>query len=229
MPKGSKPAQATMKEKFLQLDLFGAALAMGGIVCFILALQYGGQTKPWGSSVVIGLLVGFFVISILFVIWEIYQGEHAMVVPRLFAKRAIWAGSLYQFFLAGTYFAIIYYLPIYFQSIDNVSPLASGVRNIPLIVFSAFATIASGITISKIGHAMPFMVAGAALGTIAAGLFYTLDIGTSTGKWIVYQIISGISTGLAFQVSMIIAQAKSKAEDISSVTAIIFCKSTDLW
>lgn len=72
-----------MKEKLLQLDFVGLALAMGLITSFMLALQYGGQTHSWGSSEVIGLLVGSAAIFVAFVIWEIYQKERAMVVARL--------------------------------------------------------------------------------------------------------------------------------------------------
>lgn len=56
---------------------------MGLIISFILALQYGGQTHSWKSSEVIGLLVGFALIVPVFVAWEIYQKERAMIVPRL--------------------------------------------------------------------------------------------------------------------------------------------------
>ena len=57
MPEDARPAQATKKEKLLQLDLIGAVLMMGLIISYILALQCAGQTHPWDSSVVIGLLV----------------------------------------------------------------------------------------------------------------------------------------------------------------------------
>ena len=82
-PATAKPEQATWKEKLLQLDLVGAALMMGLIISYILALQYGGQTQSWNSSIVIGLLVGFVAIVVVFIFWEIFQKERAMIVPRL--------------------------------------------------------------------------------------------------------------------------------------------------
>lgn len=82
-PENAKPTKATFKEKLLQLDLVGAALMMGLIVTYILALQYGGQTHPWRSSQVIGLLIGFVAIVATFVAWEIFQKERAMIVKRL--------------------------------------------------------------------------------------------------------------------------------------------------
>jgi protein-S-isoprenylcysteine O-methyltransferase Ste14 len=82
-PAKAMAVEATSKEKLLQLDLVGAALMMSLIISYILALQYGGQTDPWNSSVVIGLLVGFVTIFAVFVAWEIFQKERAMIVPRL--------------------------------------------------------------------------------------------------------------------------------------------------
>lgn len=199
-------------------------MIMGAIVAFILALQYGGQTKPWDSSDVIGLLVGFVVILVAFIIWEYFQGERAMVVPRLFKQRTVAISCLYTFFFSGSYFLIIYYLPIYFQSVHNASPTISGVDNLPLILAVTVTMILSGIIITATGLPVPIQVFGAAIATIACGLLYTLDTDTSTGKWIGYQILGGIGWGFAFQIPIIIGQSNTDPKDMSSVTAIILCK-----
>jgi MFS transporter, DHA2 family, glioxin efflux transporter len=223
-PNRVRPEQATMKEKLLQMDFVGASLVMGIIISFILALEYGGQTKPWNSSVVIGLLVGCFAISIAFCAWEVYQGERAMIVPRLVKLRSVWVGSVYQFLFAGSFYIVLYYLPVYFQSVDGASPIGSGVRNLPLILAMTVASIVQGVAITKIGYPTPFMLAGTVLGAISTGLYYTLDVNTSSGKWIGYQIIGGVGVGLAFQIGIMVAQANAKPEDIPSSTAIVFCK-----
>lgn len=51
--------------------------------------------------------------------------------------------------------------------------------------------IVGGIIITKTGYVAAVAVAGAVLATICCGLIYTLDIGSSSGKWIGYQIIGG--------------------------------------
>ncbi|KAK2816039.1 hypothetical protein FQN49_008042 [Arthroderma sp. PD_2] len=129
-------------------------------------------------------------------------------------KRNVWVNGVNGAFFAGSYFVPLYYLPIYFQSIDNVTPIGSGVRNLPLIIAFTIATVASGIIISKTGIATPILPVGSALATIAAGLLYTLDIGTGAGRWIGYQIPAGFGWGVAFQVPIIVS-------DLASVTAII--------
>ncbi|KAL4757661.1 MDR family MFS transporter [Aspergillus foveolatus] len=220
-PASAVPAKATLKEKMIQMDFAGAGLMMALIISYILALQYGGQTHPWKSSEVIGLLVGVALISVTFVFWERYQKERAMIVPRLFLKRYVWVGSLYMFFFAGAYFITLYYLPIYFQSVFNSSPIGSGVRMLALIIPLTIAAIVQGMALVKIGIVPLFWVIGGTLGTVGAGLFYTMDVDTSTGKWIGFQIIVGFTVGWTFQVALSNGQVHASPEDMSQVTAII--------
>ena len=79
----TSPVQATLKEKVLQMDFVGVVLMMGLLISYLLALQYGGQTHSWKSSVVIGLLIGFALMVLVFIAWEIYLKERAMIVPRM--------------------------------------------------------------------------------------------------------------------------------------------------
>lgn len=71
------------------MDLPGAGMIMAAVICYILALQYGGVTHPWNSSVVIGLLVGFFLLLIAFGFVEYFQKDRALLLPRLIKDRTI--------------------------------------------------------------------------------------------------------------------------------------------
>lgn len=223
-PSHAKPVEAPLLEKVLQMDLVGTALMMGSVICFILALQWGGQKHAWDSSVIIGLFIGWILITIAFGVLEWFLGDRAMIAPRLFRQRTIWVSSLFTLFNAAGYFILIYYLPIYFQSVDGASPTNSGVRNLPIIIAVTVSTILSGGLISKFGHFVPIMIFGVAVATVAAGLIYTLDIDSTSGQWIGYQILAGIGWGLSFQIPIIASQGLSAPEDVSSVTAIVLCK-----
>ncbi|KAG4436754.1 hypothetical protein IFR05_007772 [Cadophora sp. M221] len=225
-PAQAIPVQATLKEKFLQMDIPGSFVVMGAIICYILALQWGGQTKSWNSSDVIGTLIGFVLILAVWVVIEWYQGERAMIVGRLLKDRHIWSAMLFIFFLAGGFFLLLYNLPIYFQVVSGVSASDSGVRNLPLILGCTITTIISGGMISAYGVAVPWMIGGSALATVGSGLLYTLNTHSSSSAWIGYQALSGIGIGLALQVPIIIGQAVSKPEDLSSVTAMILFAQT---
>ncbi|EED17904.1 efflux pump antibiotic resistance protein, putative [Talaromyces stipitatus ATCC 10500] len=221
-PSQAKPLPATWRERLLQMDPVGVILCMAAIITFIMAFEYGGQTRLWNSSVVIGLIVGFFLITATFVVWEYFQKERAMIVPRMFKQRSIWAGALYQFPFAGAYFLILYYLPIYFQSIQDVSAIESGVRNLALVLTISIGVAMGGFVVGKTGWTVPFMAAGAAISTIGFGLFRTLGFHTGTGKWIGYQILAGFGCSFPFQITINIAQANASAADISKATATLF-------
>lgn len=97
-------------------------------------------------------------------------------------------------------------------------------RNLPLIITLTIAAATQGVVLSKVGYATPLMAVGAAIGTIASGLLYTLDESTPTGKWIGYQILSGFAAGGTFQTALAVVQVNARPEDMASATAMIFCK-----
>lgn len=140
-------------------------------------------------------------------------------------ERYIWTGAFFQIFFSGSYFVILYYLPIYFQSVHDTSPVGSGVRMLALIIPLTIAAIAQGFAFTKIGIVPLFWIFGGALGAIGCGLLYTMDTTTSTGKWIGYQILVGFAVGLTTQVALQNAQVQVRPEDLSQATALMNCKS----
>ena len=223
LPAAGAPPQVSWWKKLLHVDPVGIALAMGGITCFILALQYGGNTHPWNSSVVIGLLVGFGLLVAALVGWEVWLGDYAMMLPRLYKQRSLPTTAPYQFFFMGSYIVLLYYLPIYFQSVLGASPIKSGVNNLPLVLAAAVFALAGGAVVEKTGRAQQVMFVGSMFATIAIGLIYTLDIGTSTGKWIGYQFFVGATMAFAIMQGLTVAQANVGPEDIAAVTANLLC------
>ena len=97
VPKHIKPTPATWKEIILQLDLPGFSLILTSLVCFILALQWGGQTKAWNSGSVIATLVLWISFNIIFIVVESFQGARAIIPLRLMKPRMTWANALWSF------------------------------------------------------------------------------------------------------------------------------------
>lgn len=87
----------TVLEKIKQIDLIGTLLIMSAIICLLLALQWGGVSKSWKSSDVIGTLVGFGVIAIVFVTYEVWQGERGMLMPHILRRREVRIGCMFMF------------------------------------------------------------------------------------------------------------------------------------
>ncbi|KAJ5629524.1 hypothetical protein N7528_003181 [Penicillium herquei] len=216
---------APFKEKILQMDLGGTLLLLSALVCYVLALQWGGISLPWSDSKVVGALVGFSILLIVYGAVQWLQKERAAMIPRL-CRRNVIITMIYIDLLAGTFFLLVYYLPIYFQVVSGVSAAQSGIRNLPLILAQSVATVVSGVTLSKYPYPQPFLLAGAALTAIGSGLLYTLEVNTGTGKWTGYQLLAGIGIGWCFQVPVVTAQASVKPEDLPSVTAMVLTVQT---
>lgn len=68
------------------------------------------------------------------------------------------------------------------------------------------------------------MAIGAGLTCIGCGLFYMLEIDTSVGRWVGYQIFTGFFIGMTFQTTLTVVQSTATPEDMSSATAMIFCE-----
>ncbi|KAK1759079.1 MFS general substrate transporter [Echria macrotheca] len=218
----TKDAETPLAVKLRHMDLVGAVLVMGAVVCFILAMQYGGVTDSWGSGVVVGLLVGCVLITTALGAWEYFEDEYAMLPPRLLRHRWLWAGGLFQLFYAGTYFVLLYYLPIYFQSIRGVDALGSAVDTLPLMLAGFVSMMIGGVVITVTGHAMPFMVLSSAIITVGNGLLFTLNTHTPSAKWIGYQVLVGFPMSFSFQNSLNILQANAAPEDLPTATTVNF-------
>lgn len=215
----AKPMAAPLRERIIQLDPTGCALIMGGVVCYLLALKWGGLQKSWSNSSVIGTLIGFILLFAAFGINEWCFGEYASIVPRLLKKRRILVNSTVVFFNLSGFFVLIYYLSIYFRSIKGTSPITSDVYNLPLLIGGIFSMIA-GTLLTATQQFVPFMVVSAALSAVGGGLIYTLDQNTSTGKWVGYQIIAGSSTGFISQIPIMANTACVEMQDMSTVSAM---------
>ncbi|EKG16281.1 General substrate transporter [Macrophomina phaseolina MS6] len=205
------------------MDPLGSFTLMASIVCYLLAMQWGGITKAWNSSGVVGVLVGWLLLTICFAAIQMWRGEYAIVVPRLIKKRTVAAGCVFNFLLAGAYFIFIYYLPIYFQAIGGSSAVKSGIQNLPLILGSSFASIVGGLLLMKIGYYQPFFMLGAALTALGSGLLYTSSIHPDTGRYVGFQLILGLGVGLCIQVPVVASQTIVDAADIAPTTATLLC------
>ena len=220
-PRLAKPLQAPFAEKINQMDLPGTFLIMAITACYLFALQWGGISKSWKSADVIETLIGFVLLSILFVTVEYYQGERALIIGRLLKHRTIAALSAYIFFASGVFFTLLYYLPIYFQTTRGDSAQQSGINNIPLVLGAGLASFVSGGLIATFGHVVPILASGSCLAAVGSGLIYSLEIESPAKEWIGYQVLLGIGIGAVFQVPTTAAQSLVEPSDLSAVSSMI--------
>ncbi|KAI1290513.1 MFS general substrate transporter [Xylaria venustula] len=213
--------QETFMERLMRFDPIGTLIFIPAIVSLLLALQWGGTTYPWSNGRIIALFVVFGVLLIIFLYVQWRQQENATVPPRIFRQRTVMAGSFFAFTVGSAFFLFVYYIPIWFQSVQSVSAVNSGIRNLPLLLSVVVTSIVAGGLITTFGYYTPFMIFGSILAAIGGGLLTTWTPYVSTGTWIGYQILFGIGVGAGFQQPLIAVQTVLGIDDVPIGTSVI--------
>ena len=219
------PTRATermpTREKLANIDFYGASLLIPGIICLLLALQWGGSVYPWNNGRIIALFVLFGLLIIAFVVVQIKRGELATIPPRVFTQRTVLASALFICMFGAAFFILIFYLPIYFQAIKGSSATTSGIQLLPLILSLVIGSIIIGGVVTVTGQYYYYMPIGAIFFAVGCGLISTLGTESNTGKWLGYQLLAGCGGGAAFQLPIIGVQNALPLADIPIGTAII--------
>jgi hypothetical protein len=220
-PVTKKPAKETFTKTLMRFDPIGTAIFIPAIISLLLALQWGGTKYPWSNGRIIGLFVVFGVLAIAFLFVQWRQQDNATVPPRIIRNRTVMAGSLYAFALGSAFFLFIYYVPIWFQAVQGVSAVNSGIRNLPMLLSVVVASLLAGGLITAFGQYAPFMIAGTVFASIGGGLLTTWTPHTNTATWIGYQILFGIGVGFGLQQPLIAVQTVLEIKDVATGTSVI--------
>ncbi|GAW12755.1 hypothetical protein ANO14919_021260 [Xylariales sp. No.14919] len=214
--------KASTKSKLSQLDAPGTLALLPAVVSLLLALEWGGLTYAWNDRRVIALLTLGIFLGIVFILVQAFMPKTATIPPRIFKQRSILAGFWTTIVLGSQMMIFVYYLPIWFQAIQGVSAVNSGIRLLPTTLSVVVASISNGIFVTKIGYYTPTMILGTAICTVGGGLLTTLQLDTGMPKWIGYQVIYGFGQGLCFQAPNLAAQTVLPKADVSIGASLMF-------
>ena len=214
------------KQRIGMLDLEGTWVFIPGVVCLLLALQWGGSKYPWDNWRIILLFILFGLLIIAFIGIQIYKGELATVPPRVLKQRSVWSSAWFAACLGAAFFTMIYYIPIWFQAIKGVTAVKSGIMNLPMVLGLILVSILSGAVVTKVGYYMPFVIASTLFMSVGAGLLTTFQTDTGHSKWIGYQVMFGVGVGFGMQQALIAVQTVLPLKDVPVGTAIIMFSQT---
>lgn len=141
-----------LKEALHELDLVGFAIVCPAVVMFLLALNWGGNTYPWRSAAIIGLLCGALLAICIFVAWEWHKDRDAMIPLHMLRHRVI-ASCLWTGFLqSGAIVEMTYFLPIWFQAVRGDSATMSGVNLMATVGSQIFFAATTGLLGKRFHH-----------------------------------------------------------------------------
>lgn len=200
------------------IDYVGSTLLVASAVPLLLAFSLGGGSYAWGSSMIVGLLVGAVVMGGLFVMREMRASE-PVLNPRLFNNSIFTvstvAGAL-QF--AGMY-AAIYYLPLFVQGVMGKTATNSGIILMPMMVGAIISSIGSGQLLARTGRYKAVVIAGCAVATAGMYLVSRMGAGTSQFTLAVNMVILGLGLGVAMSAFTVIVQNQYPVKRLGEVSA----------
>jgi hypothetical protein len=219
-------ANRTVEARLKDLDLVGNVLLLGGFIMLFLALQRTAVGVPWRSQEITGLLTGSGVVGALFVGWQCWKGDDALLPPRIMGQRTVAASCGLGFLTCGAIINLTYFLPIWFQAIHGDSAIMSGVHMIPYFVVNAAFSLLAGYIVSVTGYVTPPAIIGSAIGTVGLGLLMLLNVETTTAQWVGFEILTSAGFGLSIQQCFTAVQTVLSEDDIAiGTTAVIAAQS----
>ncbi|KAI9849220.1 MAG: hypothetical protein M1838_000208 [Thelocarpon superellum] len=201
------------------IDWLGSISIVGGTLMLLLGLEFGGETHPWNSAIVICLIVFGLLMAVIFAVIEWKVAQYPVIPLRIFSNRSNLAALGVCFCHGFVFISGLFYLPLYFQAVLGAGALLSGVYLLPLALTLSFSSAATGIIIRKTGRYLEPIWLGMAIMTLGFGLILNLDADSSWAKIILYQMVAGLGIGPNFQSPLIALQAFISPRDIGTATA----------
>lgn len=208
-------------EGVMAVDWFGTLSILAVTLLLLLGLDFGGATFSWNSPKVICLIVfgtlmiGFFLFS------EKRLAKYPLMPLSIFKNWSNNAAFLVAFAHSMVSIGAEYYLPLYFQSVKQASPLRSGILILPMTVTEAAVDIMVGVLIHQTGRYREITWAGVTLMTLGTGLYINFRTDTSVARIVGFEIIAGIGTALLFQAPLISIQNTVSQADTATATATL--------
>ena len=193
----------------VRLDIAGSFLLTVASVLLLLGFVWAGDKYAWGSTQIIGLLLGSAVATALFIAWELHHPEP--VIPLgLFKNRVFLMANLVGFTFGLGVFGAFQYLGIFVQTALGASATASGVITTPQSVATVLTSIMGGQIISRYGRYKWQIVVGTLCIAAAMAMLRTLTVDTPRWHISAFVVVLGLGFGIVMPtISLVVQNAVS--------------------
>ena len=212
--------KASFSEKIKRIDFAGNTILIGSVTSILIALSYGSTRYAWSNwHVILPLVLGLCGLFAFHAYEATPFAVEPVIPPRLFKNRTSATALILTFVHSMFTFWVVYFLPVYFQSVIGASPSRSGVLLLPTVVSLVPFGLVSGLLLAKFGRYKPFHLIGFAIMTVGMGCFTILNVNTSMAVYVILQIVVGGASGLILTTLLPAVQAPLAESDTALATA----------
>lgn len=215
----------SIRTRLASIDFVGLTLGAGTWTSFLLAFTMAGSQWPWKDGRTIATFVVFGMVLVLYMAQQTFSiftspEKRAFPVHLLRDRTQV---LLYVGTAAGTtsLFVVVYYIPIYFQFVNNDEALMAAVRLLPFIVIAVAVNLVSGIFLHWIKlYRLIYIIAAVFLIAGGGPLMVYLAPNSTTGLIYGLTIIVAVGTGLSMVTGYTIATLTVKPEDTGAALSL---------
>jgi EmrB/QacA subfamily drug resistance transporter len=202
-----------------RMDPLGLVLSSAGVLSVVWAVVHGSG-DGWTSVPVLSALVGGVVLLGAFVAWE-HKASAPMLPMRLFRVRSFSVVNTVAFTFSLGVFGAVFLLAQFFQVVQGLSPLQSGVRTMPWTMAPMVVAPIAGLIVNRVG-ARTLIVAGQAM--LAVALFWIAMASTADVRYaalVAPFVLAGIGMGLTFapMTTVVLGSVRPELHGVASGTS----------
>ncbi len=138
-------------EKLAKIDFLGAFTLMAAVFCLLIGLDNGGN-EGWRRTYTVAPLAAAPVLFTAFVLIEAYVATHPFAPGHVIFHPSLFAAYMVNLLGMAGNVPTIFTLPLFYQAVDGLSAVASGLLLIPGSIMGVSASLGGGFYIKKTGR-----------------------------------------------------------------------------
>ena len=186
-------ASETTRDRTREVDWPGQILAIAALGCFAATIIEGGALglrNAW----VIAAFAGSLLLALLFIAQE-RRSPHPMLPLQMFGQRLFALTSLVGLLVNIAFYGLIFVFSLYFQRINGLSPLQTGLAFVPMMGMVLPANLVAARVSERIG-APAAIATGDVLAAVGCVMLLPIEAGTPYWKTLAQLMIIGGGLGL---------------------------------
>jgi EmrB/QacA subfamily drug resistance transporter len=176
-----------------QFDTWGFVTIASGLFSLLLGLTKGADWG-WDSYEIRGLLTASALLIALFVVIEL-EVDKPLLDVRLFKIWSFTNCQLQVGILSSAFFTVLFYLPLFMQRGQGITPMNTGLAMLPEAVAMGISLPAAGLLYDKMGPRWPIVIG---MAVTAYGTYLLCGITSDMSRWDVMTWTSFRGMGQAF-------------------------------
>ncbi|KAK2776213.1 hypothetical protein FQN53_002847 [Emmonsiellopsis sp. PD_33] len=216
---------ATLLEKHKQVDWLSIIFLDCMMMCFVMAINFGGTVFAWDSPSEIVLWVMSAVIFLMLCASQYFhpfvKKEHVLFPIHLLKNSRIAILSAEIFLGMGVLQGGIYYFPLYFQFAKGDSPIQAATRIFPYVFLLVTGGMINAALMVRFGYYMPWYLGGGILVTVGSALMCTVKESTPVSAIYGYTILIGFGAGSFSQACYPVSQQLVQPGELTNVIGLI--------